>query len=344
MSYGMGRVYPRGKTFWVAYSVNGSVVRESAHTTCRAEAERHLARAILSHRGTTDGGIPKSQLTVAMLCERVLLKYRTKKQASLPTARGHAKAWCSALGTDTLLKSLSIEQLAVVKADWEDDEYSIATINRRLSFLQLGLRLVGAEPKLDLSELREGEDNVREAYITPAEFARIHAAAARRDVGLADYLGWLYLAGMRRGEAALLDVSWVDTHRWQLTIPGRVQKNRKDRVIPLVGPLRPVILARLARQHPDCTRLFHREGTAIGDIRKIWASCVAEAGLTDRRPHDLRRSASTNLLEFMTLKEAMQVTGHRTTSTFLRYQQADATVAAKLQAVPTPAWLQPRAA
>ena len=344
MSYGMGRVYLRGNTFWIAYSADGRIVRESTHTTCRAEAERQLARSILLTRGTTNGGVPKSQLTVAHLTERVLLKYKTKKQASIGTANGHAKAWIQALGADTLLKGLSVEQLGLVTESWEDDEYSVATINRRLSFLQLGMRLLGAEPRLDLGELRQAENNVIDAYIRPDAFALLHAAALTRDQGLADYLGWLYLSGMRRGEARQLEASWVDTHRWILTIPGRVQKNRKDRAIPLTGPLRPAIVARLARQRPDCTRLFHRDGVPFGDIRKVWASCVEEAGLSGLRPHDLRRSAATNLLEYMTIKEAMVVTGHRTMSTFLRYQQADATVKQKLSQIPTPAWLRPRAA
>jgi integrase len=342
MAYGQGRVYLRGKSYWLQYCYQGTVIREPAKTRSRDEALAALARKQAGVKGVTT--VAQGERTVVMLTDRVLLKYKTKKQASISTARGTAKAWLAALGETTPLQGLTIERIAEVTESWEDADYAPATINLRLSFLQLGFRLVDLQPRLDLRDLRLPLNNVRDAYLPPDGFARLHAAAVAADPDLADYLSWLYQAGMRRGEARRLEASWVDRHRRVLTIPGRVQKHRKDRVIPLSGPLWAAIDARLRRVQPGVPWLFHRDGAPIGDIRKIWRSLCVAAELTNVRPHDLRRSACTNLLDWMSMKDAMVITGHRTMATFMRYQQVpDARLREKLDAMPQPSW-SPRAA
>jgi integrase len=338
MAYGTGRVFLRGKTYWIQFSVGGRTIRESADTPDRKTALHVLARRRIEEGDSPEARAVQAQ-TVTELVALVLRRYSRKKQASLPTAEGHGKAWLAALGGETKLGGLTLAALTDIRDGWEDDEYAPATINRRLAFLKLGLRLAGLPTTLiDFAELHLAEDNVRDAYLSRADFARLHAVAQAYDTDLADYFGWLYVTGMRRGEAAHLTFAMLDRQRWVLLIPGRIQKHRKHRGIFLDGAMRDVLVRRLDARVRGCEYLFHRAGERIGEFAKSWKTLCSRAGLTAIRPHDLRRSAVTNFLEMgFTPKEAMEITGHRTLSVFTRYQQViEDSFRKKLAAMPPP--------
>jgi integrase len=345
MAYGTGGVFKRRDTFWVHYSIHGRVIRESAHTTSRDEALAFLARR-RCETGTTAPAPRDEQHTVAMLCGRVLARYMKRKQASVATVRGHEKAWLAALGGATRLDTLSVETLTPILEGWEGDDYSAATINRRLSFLRLGLRLVGRRMQIDFGELRKAEENTRNGYLSRADFDKLYAAALAFDPDLAEFFAWLYVTGMRKGEARKLTVAMVDRRTWTLRIPGRVQKHRKDRGLQLSGIMRTLVAARLAKQTRGCEFLFHRAGEPIRDFKHAWKTLVATAGLEDVRPHDLRRSAVTNMLEArFSIAQVMAITGHRTPAMVLRYAQVvDEHLDEKVAALPTPSCLTGTAA
>lgn len=365
MEYGDGRVFTRGTIFHIAWHVDGVEQRESTHQTDELVARARLREKVEAARcGRTL--LSNKELTVETLCQGVIRDFKTQEQ-NVEDAVSNARIWRRALGAGTSLHRV-LDRIPALIEDWQeaeedaqgrplDDGYSNATINRRLAFLQKGARLLKFLPLHDVAKptkrggFKLREDNVRDAYMNPVEFGRLYAAATRRDGDLADYFEWLYTAGFRRGEASLLEVPWVDTHRWVLTIPGRVQKHRKARVVHLDGPLRRMVQQRLARVQPQVPWLFHRDGAKIGEIRHLWPALCAEADLLERdgdelvarfRPHDLRRSAVTNLLHHMTPKEAMQITGHLTLSTFTRYQQCpEDQLRARLRSMPEPGWLPP---
>jgi hypothetical protein len=80
--------------------------------------------------------------------------------------------------------------------------------------------------------------------------------------------------------------------------------------------------------------VFHRSGTPSGDFRKAWASACVAAGFfrvvrvdaeTEVKVpttlfHDLRRSAVQNMVRAgVPQSVAMEISGHRTASVFMRY-------------------------
>ena len=359
MNYGEGRVFLRGKIWHIAWHDNGVEDRESTHQTDELVARQRL-REKLEAIQTGRRPLSNKELTVDRLCLEVIAKYKRKKQ-NVPEAEYTARIWHRALGATTSLHKVA-DRVKGLILEWQeaeedeqgrplDDGYSDATINRRLSFLQTGARELKFEPLWDICKIHKiPEDNVREAYMNPVEFARLYHAAQGVDLDLADYLEWLYLAGTRRTEAALLEARWVDTYRWVLTVPGRVQKHRKARAIHLEGPMRRLVQQRLERTQPHIPWLFHRDGRPIKEIRHLWSGLCAEAGLLERnvetdqvvprfRPHDLRRSAVTNLLDYLSPKQAMQISGHLTLSTCMRYAMIpEDQLRARLRTIPEPEW------
>jgi len=340
MAYGMGRVYlPKNSgLYWIQFCVNGHVFRESARTATRDEALRVLAQRRLEEADRPTTKVLQGQ-TVATLCALVLQRYTRKKQKSIATAAGHSTAWLTALGGDTILGALTVEGLGEVIEAWEDDDYAPATINRRLAFLKVGMRLAKVPALIDFAELRRLEDNVRDAYVARDEFAKLYAGAAVFDADLADYLAWLYVTGMRRGEASQLTFDMVDRRRWVLLIPGRVQKHKKHRGIFLAGAMQALVAKRFEARVRGCDFLFHRAGERVRSFAKSWKTLCKQAGLdANLRPHDLRRSAVTNMLEDgLTMKEAMEISGHKTASVFNRYIQiVEESFRAKLAAMRVP--------
>src|SRR5262249_26466719 len=174
--------------------------------TDRAEALQRLAFRRIEEANSPETQAIQAQ-TLVELTALVERRYARKKQASLPTAKGHGKAWLAALGDDTKLGTLALPALSDVIEDWEGEDYAPATINRRLAYLKLGLRLAKLPTLIDFAELRLPEDNVRDCYVPPAEFGKLHAATMAYDPDLADFFAWLYVTGMRRGEAAQLTVA-----------------------------------------------------------------------------------------------------------------------------------------
>jgi integrase len=68
------------------------------------------------------------------------------------------------------------------------------------------------------------------------------------------------------------------------------------------------------------TRVFHRHGEPIKDIRSAWKAATEAAGLAGRIPHDFRRTAVRNLERAGVARSvAMKLTGHKTEAVYRRY-------------------------
>src|SRR5262245_55003801 len=91
MAYGTGGVFKRRDTFWVHYSIDGRVVRESAQTTSREEALAFLARRRAELATTAARAQRPADAIVADLTGKVMARYTKKKRKSIGTAAGHEK-------------------------------------------------------------------------------------------------------------------------------------------------------------------------------------------------------------------------------------------------------------
>lgn len=145
-----------------------------------------------------------------------------------------------------------------------------------------------------------------------------------------DYVEWLAWTGMRPGETRQITWQMVDLAAGTLTLAAAAAKTRRPRTLALVGPLLEIVQRRLVRRRLGCELVFHRvpvgghsagRVSPVRDIHKAWHTALVQAGLPlDLRTYDLRRSAIRNLLRSGTHERTvMEISGHRTRSTFDRY-------------------------
>ena len=104
-------------------------------------------------------------------------------------------------------------------------------------------------------------------------------------------------------------------------------KNKTGRSVPITGALVDVIKRRREARKmevngtTELARLvFHRDGRAVTEFRKSWATACRKASVPNLLFHDLRRSAVTAMVQaHVPQLIAMQISGHKTASMFKRY-------------------------
>lgn len=66
--------------------------------------------------------------------------------------------------------------------------------------------------------------------------------------------------------------------------------------------------------------VFHGNGRPIKHFRRSWLTACRHAGLPDKRPHDIRRTAVRNLDRAgVSQTRAMALVGHKTPAIYKRY-------------------------
>jgi integrase len=192
----------------------------------------------------------------------------------------------------------------------------------------------------------------REGFMDQSEFDKFLAAFPEN---LQPTIQFLYYSGCRSGAAAQITWGMVDSGCTEIHAPGRIIKNDKDWVMPLVGPLDPVAktLHKIRQKAAKENRILAADAPVFDftNFRKIWNQTCHDLGLgtyitkteegkdtqryTGLHAHDFRRSTARNLtLAGVPRQAAMKVTGHKTEAMFKRYSiQTNEDVKAALIAV-----------
>ncbi|TAM56796.1 MAG: hypothetical protein EPN53_01040 [Acidobacteria bacterium] len=168
--------------------------------------------------------------------------------------------------------------------------------------------------------------------------ALLHACAADvTPAGVRDaaVVALLVGAGLRRAEVAGLDLADLDVAGATVKVIG---KGSRARLVPLAGPV-------MARIDAWVGERGHRQGALfppvrVGKVRKgrIGASAVwrvvarraKAAGLAKTAPHDLRRTAATEMLgRGADLAVVQRILGHESVTTTTRYDRRGVAAARK---------------
>jgi integrase len=172
------------------------------------------------------------------------------------------------------------------------------------------------------ADCRRNDEVKRERYLNDRELpALLSALDGAADQQAANVLRLLLLTGCRKGEALGLEWNHLDLEGGTWTKPSTHTKQRRSHRIPLSGPATEL----LRKIHDDGVTgpyvfLDRRTGLPRGHIDKAWARIIKAAGITDLRPHDLRHSYASMLVNSgLSLPTIGRLLGHSSPSVTHRY-------------------------
>jgi integrase len=336
---GDGRVFRRGSRYWIAYYgiVNGRSreIRESAGATDEA-ARKKLAKRLREVEAHRQGerqfvGPAAQKLTIRHLVGSYLEDAEMRRLRSLRSLEVHAKSLLAGLGHFRATHLTSDEIRRFVAARRRAGRAD-ATIDRELEILRAALKLAHRAGRLaflpHVPTVSRPRANVRTGFVSPEEFARLLSRVEDQD--FADYLEWFWWTAMRPSEIAALRWESLDETTQTLRLEAADAKIGRARLVPIAGPLVPIIERRKACRVVGLPLIFHAAGSSCRQPRRAgvierwydqWAKALLSAGLQPSLLiYDLRRSAIRNLrLAGVPERTAMAISGHVTRSTFDRY-------------------------
>lgn len=324
---GMGRVYKRGRVWWVQYCFRGKVKRESSRSVNRPDAVKLLRRRMEEMgRGRLIG--PDLEKTALQDLKRMHLDdYRVNSRKALDWAETSWAAVGGFFPEATLARDISLDRLNAYVVSRLDAKRRPATIKNELAVLKRAFHLAERAGKAVCPPFPTiSVQNARSGFFEAHEF---QAVCARLPEDLRPVVTFGYLTGWRKQE--ILSLTWdrIDFAAGAIRLEPGTTKNDEGRTFPFAAL--PPLETLLRRQRLDTIALerrkgqavpwvFHRNGRPIKDFRGAWKKACKAAGCPGRIPHDFRRTAVRNLERAGVPRSvAMKLTGHKTESVYRRY-------------------------
>jgi integrase len=250
--------------------------------------------------------------------------------------RSHSKPVTDRLGT-LAAGAVTSDTLATYQEERLEQGVSGPKINRELSTLLAAMRLAQKQGKLlSIPYVRAfPESPARKGFFTRAEVEKV---CANLPDHLSDLVRFLFLTAWRLGEARMLTWECVNREAREITLP--TSKSGDPRLIgyPADSELAAVIERRWEARRfrrPGggealAAHVFHLRGKPIVDPRRLWKKATEKAEIPGRLIHDLRRSGIKAMVRAgIPTVTAMQISGHKTLATFIRYNVSDAATTAE---------------
>jgi integrase len=332
---GSGSIYERGRTFWIAFSVNGKRHAEFGGNTkdeARQKLDARLA-AVRSHAFSDEA----DRLTLHDAIERYRASLELAgKRAGVENFYGHRERVEAALGS-ALVHDLTSARLDDYARQRLTEGAAAATINRETALVGSALRFLSRSiPEVRVPHVTTLRENVRKGFVDPQAFEKVASALAQP---LQDFARFAYATGWRKSEIAGLTWARVELGD-SPCVRLDASKNGERRTLPLRGDALEIVRRAQGRRVLGLPFVFHHHGRPIADFRKRWQRACVDAGLgryiIDEKGnvtgyaglifHDLRRSAARNLRRAGVAETVCQaITGHKTASMFRRYSIVDET-------------------
>ena len=344
-----GRDGKRGGPFWLKYSQNGRIVRESTGTT-----DERMAKRILKDRegrlATGQPILPRAdRITYDEAAADLRAHYRTTGDRDLVEVEKRLKPLDQFFSGRRLASIGGAEATAYVEQrqgyDVADGTVKIAngTINRELAVLIKMLRLAAERNKLlrlpVIRKLKEAPP--RSGFFEEHQYVAVRAKLPE-DLQVAVTITHTY--GWRtQSEVLTLERRHLDLAAGTLRLDPGTTKNDDGRLVYLTPELTTLLTAQVGRVKllertlgrvipflfPHLTGLdpqrpHSARRTLLGarwqDFRRAWATACRDAGVPGKLRHDFRRTAVRNLVaSHVSEKVAMTITGHKTRAVFDRY-------------------------
>lgn len=252
-----------------------------------------------------------SELSTSEALDNLMALYELQGYKSLKSLRSRVKP-IRGFFLWRKLATISTADLTKYAQTRIADGVTKTTINREFTLLKRAMVLAKHDNKLAQLPYFPmfRENNVRTGVLSVAQFRYILRFLPDRYKAFAQ-LAWV--TGRRKGE--LLQIRIGDLGVDGITIPGSHTKNGQNDFIGWTPEIHNVVTQHL-KQYAGEELLFHK----MSGFGRAWIRACQDAGYPDTLFHDIRRSVASDLIQAgVDIPTAMRVTGHKTISTFLRY-------------------------
>lgn len=329
---GDGRVFKRGRIWWIAYyGPDGVEVRESSgsdNETTAAKLLRKRVRDVANHRGGIRAfeGPQAQRLTVGDLLDSLQASYELREIKSLKTTLGHMKPVREFFGEYRAL-AVTTDLVRKYIAERQAENLSNAKVNRETQVLAAAYSLALKEQRIahkpHIPHL--AENNVRSGFFEPDEHDRI---LRHLRWPMDEMARFAYVSGWRKEEIRAM--RWEQIDRAAKEVRLLDSKNGEGRTLPCDDETWEIFERQWSRRQfdtPDGPALsefvFHKgDGLPVSYdyFSELWENARKAAGLPGKLFHDYRRTAARNMIRAgVPQAVAKGVTGHKTDSMFSRY-------------------------
>lgn len=314
-----GRVYQRGKIWYVDYYVGPRRIRQSVGPDKRlAEAVLHKRLAEVAEgrhlERRPDGTVPFEEILQDYL-EYSKINKRSYQRTDLPLA-----AHLLHFFREMRMCDITPSDIERFKGRRLSEGASRKEVNLELSLFRSACNLAVRNRKIAQSPM-EGVRMLSLEYryprfLTSEEMARLVAVCREP---LKSVVITALTTGMRRGEILSLRWGQVDLEAGILRLPRT--KSGRPREIPISGLLKQTLLAwQRPNPSPDTMVFCYPDGRPIVDPKTAFRLACRRANIQNFRFHDLRHTAASWLvMEGVPLPTVMEMLGHSSIQMTMRY-------------------------
>ena len=321
-------VRKRSPFLWIQYHRDGKPYRESAGTSDRKKAQRMLQQR-LNEVASGNFLTPQDRkVRVSELAEGFLRDYKINERKSLDDAQTRWDLHVKPVFGHLRANAVTSDQINKYVDQRQQEGAAVATINRELAALKRMFKLgqKTTPPKVlrmpNFPSLQE--HNVRKGFVEHQAYKKLAAAAGKVGLWLRAMFETAYTYGWRDAELKNLRVRQVDLLNRTIRLDPSDTKNREGRIVVITETLHSLIASCVAGKLTDDYVFTRDNGKPVRDFRESWANICADVGVPDLLFHDLRRTAVRNMVrDGIPEKVAMTISGHKTRSTFERYNIVD---------------------
>lgn len=314
----MARIFKRGKSWGIDYSVNGVRKREIVGSN-KAMAEVVLKKKEVLIAENKHLDIRRtSNLTFRELSEKYIELYLKPNRPNWHTPESFAiKSLNETFGNKRLaeITPMDIEQFRLNRLQ----SVGKSTVNKNVAILRAmfnkAIEWKLFEGKNPVSGIKFYKlENKRLRYLEKEEINRLINSC---EGYLKDIVEFAINTGMRRGE--IFGLKWRDID-WKNGIIYLLRtKNGEKREVPVNGTVRNILIR--VKRNPDSAYIFTSfDGKPFVDIKKSFHTALLRANIQDFRFHDLRHTFASQLamggVDLLTIKELL---GHKNIEMTLRY-------------------------
>lgn len=317
----MKGIYKRGNVYWIRYAgLDGRIIRESSGSEKYRAAETLLIRR---RQGIKEGKAPEikqiKNCTFSELTEQYLVW--AERQRSFRSKQGFVSQLNEKYGPLPLRRfnTMLVEQLQTERLQKGNKP---STVNRLLATLK---HMFSKAVEWDMVE-EETLKRIRKARLLQENNRRLRYLNRDECLDLINacnaHLGPIVITALNTGmrKAEILGLRWDQVDLKHGFILLEITKNGGRRDIPINDTLRVTLQGIIPRLDVPYVFCDPRNGKALQDVKRSFATALRKAKLHDFHFHDLRHTFASHLVmasvDITTVKELL---GHKTLTMTLRY-------------------------